>query len=304
MRTGNPVRGHRRGSEWRRLTYGLYRSSLPARSLAHDLDAWRLLLPEGAAFTHLTAAELCGWWMPGQIRCPVFVALPERGRYPRRPGLVVSRHREGLPTTEFDGLPVTTAAETLLAACRDLGLLDLAVLGDSALRLKQLTLTELEETARWRRRGVRRLRQLVPLLDKRSQSPWESIMRLLHRAADIPVEPQMEVIDAFGRVIAHADLGILGTNRIHEYDGDVHRERGVHRKDLARERGIAEQGTIRFGYTSVELRNDGASIIAAADRALGRSWDPRRIQRWNALLDDSLLGMSGRRRVHQRWSGG
>jgi hypothetical protein len=300
----NPVRGHRRGAEWRRLTYGLYRSSRPARSLAHDLDAWRLLLPAGAAFTHLTAAELGGWWMPGQVRRPVFVALPEDGPYPRRPGLIVSRHREALPMTEIDGLPVTTAAETLLAACRDLGLLDLAVLGDSALRLGQLTLTELEETAMLRRRGVRRLRHLVPLLDKRSQSPWESIMRVLHEAADIPVEPQMEIMDAFGRVIAHADLGIVGTNRIHEYDGDVHRERSVHRSDLARDRVIAEQGTLRFGYTSVELRNDGASIIAAADRVLGRSWDPRRLQRWNALIDDSLLGLTGRRRVHQRWSGG
>ncbi len=209
-----------------------------------------------------------------------------------------------MPTTSVLGLPVTTAAEILLAACRDLGLLDLVVLGDSALRLKQLRLGELEEIALHRRRGVRRLRELIPMLDERSGSPWESIMRVLHRAADIPVEPQMEIVDARGQVVAHADLGIVGTPRIHEYDGDVHRDRSVHRSDLGRERLIAEQGVLRFGYTSVELRKDGGTLIAAVDRALGRTWDPRRLQRWNALLDDSLLGLGGQRRVHQRWSGG
>ncbi len=242
--------------------------------------------------------------MPSRRHHPIFIAAPETGSYPRRPGVVLSRHRSSVPATSVMGLPVTTAAETLLAACRDLGLLDLVVLGDSALRLKQLTLDELEETATHRRRGVRRLRELIPTLDERSGSPWESIMRVLHRAADIQVEPQMEIIDAGGRVVAHADLGIVGTPRIHEYDGDIHRDRAVHRSDLGRERMIAEQGALRFGYTSVELRNDGGTLIAAVDRALGRTWDPRRLRRWNALLDDSLLGLSGRRRVHQRWSGG
>ena len=42
-------------------------------------------------------------------------------------------------------------------------------------------------------------------------------MRVLHVAADIPVEPQSEIYDEYGRFVARADLLIKGTRRIHEY---------------------------------------------------------------------------------------
>jgi hypothetical protein len=95
--------------------------------------------------------------------------------FPRAPRAAI-RHR------------LTTAAETLLAAARDLGVLDLVLMGDSALRLGHCTLEELVETAAQRRRGAPKLRRAIGMLDSRSESPWESIMRVLHRAADIPVE--------------------------------------------------------------------------------------------------------------------
>jgi hypothetical protein len=62
-----------------------------------------------------------------------------------------------------------------------------------------------------RRRGTPMLRQVIGLLDKRSESPWESVMRVLHRAADIPVEPQREILDQWGRFVARGDLWIVGT---------------------------------------------------------------------------------------------
>ena len=40
------------------------------------------------------------------------------------------------------------------------------------------------------------------MLDPRSESPWESIMRVLHRAADIPVLVQQEINDEFGQFLA------------------------------------------------------------------------------------------------------
>ncbi len=94
-----------------------------------------------------------------------------------------------------NGLRVTTAAETILAAARDLGVLDLVILGDSALRLRHCTLTDLQITARQRRRGAPLLRRVIPMLDARSESAWESIMRALHQAAEIPVTPQQEIFD-------------------------------------------------------------------------------------------------------------
>ena len=113
----------------------------------------------------------------------------------------------------------------------------------------------------------------------------EAVMRVLHVAAGIEVEPQKKIYDSFGCFVARADLWLVGTQRIHEYDGDVHRERQVHRNDLTRDRRLIEI----------------ASIIASADRLLGRSWDRKRLARWEVLLDDSLFRPAGRSRAMSRW---
>src|SRR5215204_429654 len=57
----------------------------------------------------------------------------------------------------------------------------------------------------------------------------------------------------------------------------------------------------RIGFTSPELLYEAASVIAGMDRLLGRTWDPRRLARWEALLDESLLRSSGRARAIRRW---
>jgi very-short-patch-repair endonuclease len=229
------------------------------------------------------------------------VTVPIGARYSERKGLLVRRHPRPVPSVAINGFKITTGAETLLAAARDLGLLDLVILGDSALRTGDCTLEELQATAGQQRRGAPRLRAVLPLLDKRSESPWESVIRVLHRAADINVEPQKEIFDRWGRFVARADLWLVGTRRIHEYDGDLHRDRQSHRSDLGRDRRLVEVDWQRMGFTSYQLLHEGASIIASADRLLGRRWDPRRLMRWETLLDDSLFRPSGRARAHRHW---
>ena len=221
--------------------------------------------------------------------------------YPERSGLRVTRLGDWPTAQIVGGVRLTTPAESLLAAARDLGLLDLVQLGDSALRRRDCTIEDLHLAAAGRRAGAVRLRQLIPLLDGRSESAWESVMRLLHHAADIPVEPQRKFFAPTGRFVARADLWLIGTRQIHEYDGEVHRDRDVHRGDLRRDRGLVEIGVTRLGYTSRELLREGGSVIAAADRALGRSWDPTRLRRWNALIEDSLWGAAGLARARAHW---
>lgn len=269
--------------------------------LAEQLAAWSLVPPARAAFTHLTAAEMRGWWLPGPVDHPVFAAVKKAEPYPERPGLRTTRLGDWPSAQIVGGVRLTTPAESLLAAARDLGLLDLVQLGDSALRRRDCTVEDLWLAAAARRAGAVRLRQLIPLLDDRSESPWESAMRLLHQAADIPVEPQKKIHDASGRFVARVDLWIIGTRRVHEYDGDVHREKEAHRSDLRRDRRLVDVGADRLGYTSVEVLHEGGSIIAGADRALGRTWDPIRLRRWNALIEDSLWGRTGLARARARW---
>jgi hypothetical protein len=177
-----------------------------------------------------------GWRIPH----PIFVSVPIGDRYPERKGLYVCRHPRPIQTAVIGAPTVTTGAETLLAAARDLGLLDLVIMDDSALRLGHCTIEELHSAAASRRRGAPRLRTLPPLLDDRSESAWESVMRLLHMHAGIAVEPQKEIHDQWGRFVARADLWLIGTRRIHEYDGDLHRDRRTHRNDLARDRRLID----------------------------------------------------------------
>jgi hypothetical protein len=195
-------RGHRRLAGWRRMSYGPYVEDRELCGLAEQLRAWSLVLPSPAAFTHLTAAELRGWWLPQRIPHPVFAALREGDPCPHRSGLLVSRHPSRVPSELVSGIRLTTPAETLLAAARDLGVIDLVLMGDSALRLGHCTIDQLVETAAQRRRGAPMLRRVIGMLDRRSESPWESVMRVLHRAADIPVEPQHKVFDQWGRFVA------------------------------------------------------------------------------------------------------
>jgi very-short-patch-repair endonuclease len=220
---------------------------------------------------------------------------------PRRPGLLVCRHPKSFPLTLRDGLKVTTPAETLLAAARDLGVLDLVVLGDAAMRMGHVNRTELEIAVAQRRRGAPLLREVIPLLDKRSESPWESIMRVLQLAADIPVEPQRAVLEEHGRFLARADFWVVGTRRLHEYDGSDHRTPEVQDADLRRQRLLNAHGWERFGYTSRHLLHEGAAIIRQTDLLLGRPWDAARLWRWEDLLNSSMLRRPGRHRALVHW---
>ncbi|HET9778431.1 MAG TPA: hypothetical protein VFP81_04000 [Propionibacteriaceae bacterium] len=127
---------------------------------------------------------------------------------------------------------------------------------------------------------------------------------MLHLAAAVEVESQKKIYDGWGRFVARADLWLVGTRRIHEYDGEAHRDREAHRADLTRERRLVEIGWQRTGFTSPQLPFEGGSIIADIDRLLGRTWNRRRLERWEVLLDDSLLRAGGRVRVRRRWQHG
>ena len=297
------VRERRRSKDWTRITSGVYARTRP-RSLAEDLAAWQLVLPRTAAFSHLTAAELRGWWLPASVPHPVFAAILDAVPRPRRPGLLVCRHTQPFGVNLVDGLRVTTPAETLLACARDLGVLDLVILGDSALRQEHCTVADLYAIARRRRRGAPLLRQVIPMLDPRSESAWESVMRVLHRAADIPVLVQENISNELGQFLGRADLLIEGTRRLQEYDGEGHRDAEAQAGFLARERGLLADGWQRNGHVAKDLLRGGAEIIASVDQTLGREWDSRRLQAWQHLIGHSLYGRAGRARALRHWQRG
>lgn len=192
--------------------------------------------------------------------------------------------------------------EVLLACARELGLIDVVVLIDSALRLGRCTREEIESVARRRRRGAPLLRHALTLSDGRAESPWETLLRLLHWACDVPVEPQAVIRDASGAFVARADLLIVGTVTLQEYDGADHLERGQYGRDRRRDSRIAAAGHVRHGYVKDEVLAKPLVILRAADAALGRKHDPARVRAWHALLRESLFSEAGAAALMARWS--
>jgi very-short-patch-repair endonuclease len=301
MAEGEARLGKRPGVRWTTVSHGLHRSA-GASGLHEDLLAWRLVLPASGAFTHLTAAAERGWWLPPlPDDLPVFASIPAEAPRPRRRGLRVSRLQAAGPVLSHDGVPLVSAAETLLACARHLRLLDLVVLVDAALHLEQASFAELRGLAASRRKGAPALRRALIHADGRSESPWETLLRMLHVVCGVPVEPQRVVLDDEDRFVARGDLAIIGTRVLHEYDGGEHLLRTRQRKDLARLRAIERAGWVRRGYTSVEVLHQANLVLRDADRSLGRTHRPERVRAWYDLLSESLFTPTGtvllRRRI-------
>jgi hypothetical protein len=306
-----PIRGEVRAVGYRRVSHGLYlpeRSSLdPEEAFRRDLRAWQKVLPDGAVFTQVTAARLRGWRLPAlPEQTPVFAAVHGGTRHPRRQGLVFSRlvmaaSDEASLTATPDDLPIDSPEETLLRCARDLGHVDLVVMLDSALALGDVDRAKLERLLQTRRPGVRALRRAYDAADQRAESAGETLLRLFHRAIEVDVEPQVDLRTIDGVFIGRADLLVVGTTDVHEYDGGVHRRETQHRADLRRERRFAGTQYARRGFTLDDLLNHPGVAMHEVDAALGRPHRPERLARWRTVLAESLYCEPGRTRLMNRW---
>ena len=299
------IRGEVRVVGHQRVLHGLYRRETPGISewenFLLDLSALRMVLPPGAAFTHVTGARVRGWDLPAlPEKVPFFAAVRSADR-PRRPGLVCSRLTHPSEVQLVHGLPVDEPVEILLRAARDLGEVDLAIMLESAVRLVDVDPAAMEEILASKRPGTRLLRRVWERRNPRSESPGETLLHKFHQVMDVATEPQVEIFDEDGTFVCRADLLVCGTTSLHEYDGEIHRDQRAHRRDLRRERALASTPYVRRGYTLDDLLNHPAALMHELDRLLGRSHRPRRLRAWRTLIGDSLYSRTGRERVMNRW---
>jgi very-short-patch-repair endonuclease len=254
-----------------------------------------------AVFTHLTSAQLRGWWLPPLDDVPLIACTDSdaphhdrRGVYVRRCG-IPDRHREWI-----GGVPVASAAWTIVELAEHLALVDLVAVIDGALHQGDVTVAAIRAAMVPGRRGVRVLRRALGLCDGRSESPWETILRLMHVLSGIDVEPQHLVENEMGVVVARGDLWIVGTRRLAEYDGADHRDRGQHERDLRREKILARLGLERYGYTAAELLREPDRVIRDADDARGVAHDPTRVHGWLREVQKSSLTPHGLAALNRR----
>jgi Protein of unknown function (DUF559) len=126
----------------------------------------------------------------------------------------------------IEGIPVTTPTRTAL----DLGCWypksEAVAAIDALARATDLKVPDVDLLAQRYpgRRGIRRARTALCLVDAGAQSPKETWLRLLLIQAGLPrPQTQIPVHDDFGEVIAYLDMGWEELKVAVEYDGDQHR---------------------------------------------------------------------------------
>ncbi|MEI2649808.1 MAG: DUF559 domain-containing protein [Dermatophilaceae bacterium] len=267
-----------------RAAHGLRTPTEPA-TLAQATTALARILTEPWAWSHETAAELCGLpvphpWQPGDR---LSVMRTSAGGPIRRPQV---RGRVGLErraTVERLGMPVvnpyTTWCDLAVEVSRD----DAVVLGDAIaawpvspddvrLGLTSWVRLEAEVMHRIGAPGSRRVRTAYLAVRGGSRSPMESLARLCFIDAGLP-EPELnlDVLDE-GRWVATVDFAWPWARVIVEYQGDHHRtNRRQWQHDLQRLALLQDLGWTVILISSADLATAHArqQLVARVERALG-----------------------------------
>lgn len=169
------------------------------------------------------------------------------------------------------GIPVTSAARTALdIGCRR-PLPQAVAEMDALLRATRLDCADVELLAdRYRgRRGIRRARAALGLVDAGAESPRETWLRLLLIRAGLPrPRTQIPVIDEFGQIVARLDMGWPELKIGLEYDGDHH---WTNRRQLSRDiRRTEELRDLGWIVVRVTAEDTEASIIGWVEAAFAR----------------------------------
>lgn len=124
-----------------------------------------------------------------------------------------------------------------------------------------------------RARGLRQLRELLPLVDGGAASPKETWLRLLLIDAGFPKPTTQIPVCERWDLIALLDMGWKDFKVAAEYDGDQHRTaRTQYVKDIRRIPKVQQKGWICIRVIAEDRDDD---VIDRVHRALtSRGWQP------------------------------
>jgi hypothetical protein len=199
--------------------------------------------PEGHFFSHHTAARLLGLPVPGDQRADaiVHVSVFAPSRAPRAAGVMGHTISPGTARLgSIGGLRVTSPIDTWCQLAAVLRLDDLIVLGDALVRRTHpfATMEQLRAAAGGMAgaRGARRLREALCWIRSGTDSPRETLLRLIILRAGLP-EPEVNgvITNEHGEFVALGDLVYRRYRVLVEYDGGDHRlQERVYNHDIDR----------------------------------------------------------------------
>lgn len=239
LRSGRLTRGQLRWNHTAVLP-DVYVEKTSTQTLAASTRAAALWVPDGVVAGR-SAAALHG---AAFVAADTPIDIIGRSRRPQH-GVVVRAERIGADEiTRVDGLAVTTPARTALDLARHIRRAEAIAHLDALAAATGLDPVAVLSLARRYRgaRGVRRARNLIPLLDAGAQSPRESWLRLLLIDGGFP-RPATQIKVSDGHRVAFIDMGWEEPRIAVEYDGDQHRsDRTQFVKDIRRYEMLADLG--------------------------------------------------------------
>ncbi|MEI8410706.1 MULTISPECIES: endonuclease domain-containing protein [unclassified Kribbella] len=267
---GGVTRAQLESERWVSPHFGYHRSAQVNDSVRQRILDAVAVMPSGGvvggwASAYLQGvAYLDGGWgaVRGEVRVgePVLLVVPPRSVV-NRPGITTLRATlQPDDVVECNGVSCTTGTRTaydLLRLAPDLT--EAVVAGDCMLHAGLTDSSAISQYAGTHpgRRGIRRLRDALPLLNRMAASPPESRLRMLCRQAGLPpLEVNVPVFDVDGIFLGIVDLlePVAGLGL--EYDGAYHRDLGQHTADNHREEGLERNGLTIVRVTSLDLKNE------------------------------------------------
>lgn len=211
----------------RRVRRGAYEAVLPGeldpvREHRVLIEATVRQTPTRAVLSHASAAVMhdLPTWNDELRRVHFTRDQGGRGKIRR----YVHLHTSPLPREDvcmIDGLEVTSLARTVMDLARTWSMQRAVAVGDVALARGDLDLPSVAARCYgWP--GMAEARRVMDFVDPRSESPGESVSRVvLHEAGVAPPEPQFVVLDPAGQFVARSDFGWEAMRTLGEYDGLV-----------------------------------------------------------------------------------
>jgi hypothetical protein len=174
--------------------------------------------------------------------------------------------------TVVDGVPVTSPARTAFDLARRPGLQTAVIRIDALARATRITVDDVEPLVVAHRgaRGMKQLRQALPLVDAGAESPQETRTRLLLIEGGLP-RPQTQIVvrNDWNWVLARIDIGweewLVGV----EYDGPQHwTDPRIRANDIDRTAELERRGWRLVRVGADLLRNRPEIVVDRARRAL------------------------------------
>lgn len=218
-----------------------------------------------------TAAAMYGF--DTEEPADLHVLSPPNSHLRSADGLVVHR-RDGAPLTTIGGRPATAPAWTAVEVARSLRPPRALATLDAALRSGTCTRPDLwlAAVAQAGRRGIVAVRDLIPLADRRAESPMESEARLAMIDGGLPIpELQYEIVDGNGE-LRRVDFAWPDQRVAVEYDGlDWHSGPDAMRRDRRRTAALLDVDWVVIAIVFEDVRHRVGEFVARIDAQLRRA---------------------------------